>query len=51
MQYLFAKHRFKVLAFYTYSRKDPASNGSLMAKVFHRWLKLGSNLTFIVSPE
>lgn len=41
------KHGYEILDYFTYSRKDPASNGSLLSKIMNRWLKIGSNLSFI----
>jgi 2-polyprenyl-3-methyl-5-hydroxy-6-metoxy-1,4-benzoquinol methylase len=51
MKYLLQKNNYEVLEHYTYSRRDPASNGSLFSKVMNRWLKVGSNITFISRPE
>lgn len=50
MKYLLKKHNFEILDHYSYSRKDPVSNASLFSKLMNRWLKWGSNLTFIVRP-
>ena len=51
MKYLLAKHNYEVLEYYTYSRRDPTSNGSFFSKTFNRWLKIGSNITFISTPR
>lgn len=51
MQYLLAKNKYKVLEYYTYSRRDPASNASSFSKAINRWLKIGSNITFISKPQ
>lgn len=50
MNTLLKKHHFEILDQYSYSRKDPASNSSIISKIMNRWLKFGSNLTFIVRP-
>jgi len=50
MLYLLKKNGYEVLEYYTYSRKDPASNSSVGSKLFNRSLKFGSNLTFITRP-
>ncbi|HEY0677537.1 MAG TPA: class I SAM-dependent methyltransferase [Chitinophagaceae bacterium] len=50
MKFLLAQNRYEILEYYTYSRKDPASNGSFKSKLVNRWLKIGSNLTFITRP-
>lgn len=50
MKYLLAQNKYEVLEYYTYSRKDPASNGSLKSKLLNRWLKIGSNLALITRP-
>ena len=47
MKYVLAQTGYKVLEYYTYSRKDPASNRSLLSKFYNRVLKTGSNLTLI----
>jgi 2-polyprenyl-3-methyl-5-hydroxy-6-metoxy-1,4-benzoquinol methylase len=51
MKFLLNKTGYKILEYYTYSRKDPASNGSLFSKFYHRFLKKGGNLSFICTPE
>lgn len=51
MKYLLAKNGFQILEFYTYSRKDPASKGSVFSKIMNRSLKKGTNLAFITRPE
>ena len=47
MKYLLAKNKYEVLEYYTYSRRDPASNGSIFSKIVNRYFKIGSNITFI----
>jgi 2-polyprenyl-3-methyl-5-hydroxy-6-metoxy-1,4-benzoquinol methylase len=47
---LIAQNGFKVLACYTYSRKDPVSDANFFTRLFHRTLRLGSNITFITTP-
>lgn len=47
---LIAQNGFKVLACYTYSRKDPVSDGNIFTRLFHRSFRLGSNITFITTP-
>jgi ubiquinone/menaquinone biosynthesis C-methylase UbiE len=51
MQYLVTKNGFKVLDYFSYSRKDPASNKSIYSKLKNRKLMLGTNLSFIVTPN
>lgn len=46
MKYLLAKHSFKILEYYTYSRKDPTSC-KIHSRFLHRLLKIGNNMTFI----
>jgi SAM-dependent methyltransferase len=50
MKYVLNKTGYKVLEYYTYSRKDPASNQSLLSRFYNRILKTGSNMTFICRP-
>lgn len=50
MNYLLRKNKFEILDHYTYSRKDPVSNGSLYSRVLNRWLKKGTNLAYITRP-
>jgi 2-polyprenyl-3-methyl-5-hydroxy-6-metoxy-1,4-benzoquinol methylase len=50
MKYLLQKNGYQILNYYTYSRRDPASNGSVKSRLLNRWLKIGSNLTFIIKP-
>ncbi len=47
MKYLLAKHRFEILEYYTYSRRDPVSNRSLFSRLVNRVLKQGTNLALI----
>ena len=47
MKYLLKKNNYEVLEYYTYSRSDPASKGSISSKALNRWFKVGSNITFI----
>jgi len=51
MLYLLKKNGYDVLEYYSYSRRDPVSNQSLFAKFMNRFLKLGSNLAFITTPQ
>lgn len=51
MKYLLALNEYDILEYYTYSRKDPASNSSLKSRILNRGLKIGSNLTFITRPQ
>jgi SAM-dependent methyltransferase len=51
MKYLLAKNRYQVIEYYTYSRRDPASNSSIVSRAMNRWLKIGSNITFISRPQ
>lgn len=51
MKYLLQQNNYEILEYYTYSRKDPASNSSLKSKLFNRGLKIGSNLAFITRPK
>jgi SAM-dependent methyltransferase len=51
MRYLLDKNNFETLEHYTYSRRDPASNGSAFSKFINRQLKIGSNITFISRPK
>lgn len=50
MKYLLQQNNYEILEYYTYSRKDPASNSSFKSRLFNRWLKIGSNLAFITRP-
>lgn len=50
MKYLLARHRFEIIEYYSYTRKDPTSKRNLFARLMNRSLKLGSNLTFITRP-
>jgi len=50
MRYLFINNKFRILSYYTYSRKDPVST-SLPGRIFHRTLRLGSNLRFYLAKE
>lgn len=51
MKYLLEKNQYNILDYFTYSRKDPVSNQSLFSKFMNRYLKIGSNLSFIVTPR
>jgi len=42
---------YTILDYFTYSRKDPASNSSFMSKFTNRFLHIGSNLSFITTPQ
>jgi 2-polyprenyl-3-methyl-5-hydroxy-6-metoxy-1,4-benzoquinol methylase len=48
---LLEANQYEILEYYTYSRKDPVSNKSILSKFMHRKLKLGSNLAFITRPK
>ncbi len=48
---LFEKHHFKVLDYFSYSRKDPASKKSFLSRFVNRSLYKGSNLSFITTPR
>lgn len=47
MRYLIEKHGFKIHSYETYSRKD-IMNEKFVSKIRHRWLKVGSNLRYIL---
>jgi SAM-dependent methyltransferase len=51
MLYLLQRNGYEVLEDYTYSRRDPVSNGSVFSKFLNRSLKKGSNLAFITRPK
>jgi 2-polyprenyl-3-methyl-5-hydroxy-6-metoxy-1,4-benzoquinol methylase len=51
MKYVLEKTGYDIIEYYTYSRKDPASNGSFISRFYNRVLKTGSNLTFICRPK
>jgi 2-polyprenyl-3-methyl-5-hydroxy-6-metoxy-1,4-benzoquinol methylase len=51
MKFLLKKNDFEILEYYTYSRSDPASNGSIFSQLLNRGLKIGSNITFISRPK
>lgn len=51
MKFLLKKNGYEILDYFSYSRKDPVSNKSIISKLMNRWLKTGSNLSFIVTPE
>ncbi len=51
MHFLFKKNDFKVLDYFTYSRKDSASNKTILSKLMNRYLHFGTNLSFIVTPN
>jgi 2-polyprenyl-3-methyl-5-hydroxy-6-metoxy-1,4-benzoquinol methylase len=44
-------NNYEVLDYFTYSRKDPVSNGSILSKFTNRVLHIGSNLSFITTPK
>ena len=48
---LLEKNGFEVLDYFSYSRKDPASNKSLFSKLYNRFFNWGSNLSFIVKVK
>jgi len=45
------ENNYEVLDFFSYSRKDPVSNGSMMSKLTNRSMHIGSNLSFITTPK
>lgn len=47
MKQLLDRNGFEILDYFTYSRKDPASNQSLASRFTNRFLHWGSNLSFI----
>jgi len=47
---LIRQNNFRVLDYFTYSRKDIVSDSNLFARFYHRNLKIGTNLSFIVTP-
>ena len=51
MLYLLKKNGYEVLEYYSYSRRDPVSNQSAFSKFMNRFLKVGSNLAFITTPQ
>lgn len=51
MKYLFNKNGFEILDYFTYSRRDPASNKNLLSKLLNRVLYFGTNLSFIVKVK
>ncbi len=51
MHMLLEANGYKILEYFSYSRKDPVSNRSLFSKFYNRFLHKGSNLSFIVRPR
>ncbi len=51
MKKFLKENNFKILDYFSYSRKDPVSNSSIMSKIMNRNLHIGSNLSFIVTPK
>ncbi len=51
MKFLFDNNGFKILDYFTYSRKDSASNKTFFSKLLNRNLHFGTNLSFIVTPN
>jgi len=51
MLLLLEKHNFKVLDYFSYSRKDPASKKSFLSRLTNRKLHKGSNLSFITTAR
>lgn len=47
MKYLLEKNNLEIVEYFTYSRRDPSSNGSLLSKLLNRRMHIGSNLSFI----
>lgn len=50
MKFLAAKHHFKILSYYSYSRKDPVARKPL-GRLMQRCLKIGSNLRFYLQKN
>lgn len=51
MLLLFKKNNFEVIDYFSYSRKDPASNKTVFSKFYNRMFKWGTNLSFIVKNK
>lgn len=51
MKYLFDRNNFEILEYYSYTRKDPTSDKNILSTLLNKWLKIGSNLTFITRPK
>jgi len=51
MRRFLKENNYEILDYFTYSRKDPVSNGSIMSKFTNRMLHIGSNLSFITTPK
>ncbi len=51
MKFIMNKNGYKILDHFTYSRRDAASNKSFLSKLMNRTFKLGTNLSFIVTPK
>jgi SAM-dependent methyltransferase len=51
MRLLLTRNGYEILDHYSYSRRDPTSSRSPVARLVHRALKVGSNLAFIVRPR
>jgi 2-polyprenyl-3-methyl-5-hydroxy-6-metoxy-1,4-benzoquinol methylase len=51
MLMLFKKNDFEVLDYFSYSRKDPASNKTAFSKFYNRFFNWGTNLSFIVKNK
>ena len=47
MKHVLMQTGYEILDYYTYSRKDPTSSQSIFSRFYNRFLKIGSNLTFI----
>ncbi len=47
---LIRQNNFRVLDYFTYSRKDIVSDSNPFARFYHRFLKIGTNLSFIATP-
>jgi SAM-dependent methyltransferase len=43
-------NHFEVLDYFSYSRRDPVSNGSVFSRLLNRYFHQGSNLSFITRP-
>ncbi|MCU0403377.1 MAG: class I SAM-dependent methyltransferase [Chitinophagaceae bacterium] len=48
---LIDQNGFRVLDYFTYSRKDPVSDRDVITRFINRTLKIGTNLSFIVTPK
>jgi SAM-dependent methyltransferase len=51
MRFLLARNGYEILDHHSYSRRDPASRRTPLARLVHRGLKVGSNLAFVARPR